>query len=640
MGDGGVRHVIHNQYLTTYDSHCGTLNLRISFLALFGLVLMVLQLYTAWDPVKRRLIETDLGRTLRILISASTVMMLVELYRLYRFQRGLEYSSWFVTDNETWRRHTWGFFLVEFVVLGLHTYPEFGRDMYDDNLGVLMLARIYLVVRVVRDSSAVYRSRLALDSESGGKSGVEFDSLFVFKYLFESHMWFFVVAAMISAWLGLAYIIWALERVGRPVGFGEFLPTKAIYMTIITMTTVGYGEVTPKVDRARVATGFAAISGLLVLALLSFAVLKSLTESTADRRVRQMLEQRSVGGALKVTAATYIQVVWRHYLEKKETPFNTPEWNRMMNVFRRRNYAIKTEMRTYRRQMSETLGLDTLVIAGLDAQLDSNAVKWSNRFANMLGFRGSERLPEIPDLTARAAHINLGYSILEKRLDLIASRFSKDTAKFEEHGWPKDLKANLRTIEKWIDAHKKVKVKKSRRVSKRRSLTGRPKRPKPKEEVVVEDKEEEEKESDSGSGGASGAVSGGEDKSEEGSDGSRKKKNESDAEDSDDSDDSHGLLSMFFPSSPPPADSKTKDHDHQKDSEGLWGGIMAWVGQGEEEDDKEDDKGDKEREDEKEEKDGHQDDHSADEKKKKRKKKKPSEPKAKEPEEDEEHSEK
>jgi voltage-gated potassium channel len=76
----------------------------------------------------------------------------------------------------------------------------------------------------------------------------------------------FLVIVIIIANFAFATSIYYVERANPYSQFNEGIPI-ALWYTIVTMTTVGYGDVVPTTPAAKVITGLIAVFGMLVIAL-------------------------------------------------------------------------------------------------------------------------------------------------------------------------------------------------------------------------------------------------------------------------------------------------------------------------------------------------------------------------------------
>lgn len=91
------------------------------------------------------------------------------------------------------------------------------------------------------------------------------------------------LVVLILASLGVTgLVMWIIERRGRPAGHDSHVATlrDGIYWAVVTMTTVGYGDKTPKTTAGRVFATAWMFGSLVLISLLSTSLVSKLT---ADR---------------------------------------------------------------------------------------------------------------------------------------------------------------------------------------------------------------------------------------------------------------------------------------------------------------------------------------------------------------------
>ncbi len=149
-----------------------------------------------------------------------------------------------------------GIFLVEFLVR-LWDAPArwvYVRGHWVDVLACVPLAgsfRIIRILRLVRLISA-YRIVSALSAETSERGG-------------RQSLWF-LWPVMSLLWVGSSYAMWLVERGHNPTITSY---TDALYFTVITATTVGYGDVTPHTPEGKVLAGLIVFFGIGLLGFLS-----------------------------------------------------------------------------------------------------------------------------------------------------------------------------------------------------------------------------------------------------------------------------------------------------------------------------------------------------------------------------------
>eukprot|EP00163_Fabomonas_tropica_P034220 TRINITY_DN937_c0_g1_i1.p1 TRINITY_DN937_c0_g1~~TRINITY_DN937_c0_g1_i1.p1 ORF type:complete len:508 (-),score=89.35 TRINITY_DN937_c0_g1_i1:249-1772(-) len=394
--------VLAQKFLTGHDARVRKWNVIQFCLSIFACLIMVAQIWVAYDEAKcwpdttvttasadrTCLFQDDKSYSLKVLMSVIVAIQLLVLAHYYKMQLKAEQSRWHVPDSVIWRQYVYWFFGFECLILLVHPVPLPGSlsDIYNDKLGVLMFTRLYQCIRVLRDFSPIYRQRhLLLNDPQVKKTGaVDFNWLLAVKFVFLAHKWRFVTGAVLVTWSMMAYSIWIFEReVNRDV----LSIDAALWLTTITMTTVGYGDIHVKANWGRVFAGIAALTGITLTAMLTFAVMDSLSLTAQDTRVKNLYTRTRVVQQQRITAARYLQLWWKHHLNLKEVESQTPEWEKLLKLFNAKNTFFKGVLRKQRRILSLTMELDDLVIERLEDKMTHFSLKIANRLSWRFGLR-------------------------------------------------------------------------------------------------------------------------------------------------------------------------------------------------------------------------------------------------------------
>jgi hypothetical protein len=337
------------------------------------------------------LVQSGKTNLLKMIISIATGLHILTLFFYYRYQLKSERNAfWYLTDSIMWRKHVWSFFALECLVILPHPFPTGKSVLYDDKLGALMFLRFYTALRVLRDLSPIYRKRKQLLTDpSLKKSGaVEFDWLLCVKFLFLNTTWMFVIIGVLVTWFTMAYVIWIFERESTQT----FTLTISFWMTCITMTTVGYGDYYPTNNNAKVSAGVTAVLGIVLGALLVFAVMKSLTLSPQDTRVRNLWIKKLTYDTQKVTAASYIRLMWERYKDRlRVTDTQSQEYKTLLLEFNSKNAYLKNILLSCRRELTMAMELDDLVIDRLEDKMDDMTGNIADRLSYRLGLKPSRK---------------------------------------------------------------------------------------------------------------------------------------------------------------------------------------------------------------------------------------------------------
>jgi len=92
-------------------------------------------------------------------------------------------------------------------------------------------------------------------------------------------------------WYVSSVLLYLAEHSAQPEGFGSI--TRAMWWSVVTLTTVGYGDVYPVTIAGRIAAGLIAVIGLGAVALPSGIIAGSFMERVREQREVRPRHQRS-----------------------------------------------------------------------------------------------------------------------------------------------------------------------------------------------------------------------------------------------------------------------------------------------------------------------------------------------------------
>ena len=370
-GDWGYKMAMSKQY----DGAVRKSNMIALMLSLLSISLSVLILETTWlDAVPRddgTGIAKVLGRwdavtaselVLKILQSLITVVLLVVTVRYYHLQKENEHKSWFVPDSLTWIKFRWAFLCLEVVLCAIHPFPDAlpgETRVYDNTFAVWVIVRMYTVVRVIRDFCPVYKQRagIVLASKGDTTTGLpNFNWVLTTRYFFFHYMWYAVLFMLFTGIFLYGYGVFVLERTVHPEPLWTF--EIALWQTIVTMTTVGYGDYSPTWWGSRACQILAAFSGILLSALLIFVIVESLDYSHVERRAYNRYKLHGISVRQRNLAAKFIQFHWRQRClfrrddagRRLYDEMTSKERSASYKKFRLRGAEMKLKLKQYRRQ--------------------------------------------------------------------------------------------------------------------------------------------------------------------------------------------------------------------------------------------------------------------------------------------------
>jgi len=206
-------------------------------LAMLGVALMMLHIEVNYDAdIKAIDGRSGLAIALKFLIGFSTIALLCALFDYYQ----LQVYIWRKYDKPAgeaappgWPNEFLYPFLFEAFLLFLHPIPYLFRD----KLGMLMFFRLYLVVRVIRDHSKIYRNRHTILSEGyKDRGGPQFDSILVLRIVFDQTPGMCVAGLSTVMIIILGWCNYVCER-ESPYLAEDFSYTKAIWGTAFIIFT-------------------------------------------------------------------------------------------------------------------------------------------------------------------------------------------------------------------------------------------------------------------------------------------------------------------------------------------------------------------------------------------------------------------
>lgn len=296
--------------LRKFDKLVRRQNLQMLLLALFGIVLMM----------ARRLVDADADaddneggdgddggkgslwdQPLAIASSASTTLLLVLLCSYYRTQEQLAHRLRRFPPllSVTPRRN----FLIEFAVLAWHRPP--GWDIGDAEL--LMFLRLYLLLRVLRDFNGMYVNRIELLRSSQALQLSRFDWYLALKNFFFFYPLPIVLASTLVVTLILAYCIEVVEDDEQALGFGQ-----SMWLVLMSMTTVGFGDVVPLTPAGRTLSFVAAMAGLMLTAIVISVIHSQLALSHGQAYSLKLIERNQLLVKEVAAAKAFIVSYWRY----------------------------------------------------------------------------------------------------------------------------------------------------------------------------------------------------------------------------------------------------------------------------------------------------------------------------------------
>jgi len=313
--------------------------------------LMVITLQIGWDGGEYNY-NLTVFEVLKVVISGLTALLVVLVieYNLNQFRWDMRKYQ-----REKVRPMLFSSYVLKLIgVIGLelmiilpHPFP-YVRQV--DSLGLLMFLRLYVLFRVIRDYHPLWRKRRAIWKNlrlMSSHNESEFSTTMIMRFMMKQNMgWVVVVVATLLLGI-LPYCFYIAER--GILGSRNWLAW--IYLTVITATTVGYGDIVPKTNVGRVISMITASLGVIMAGFVVALVMKAMTLSQMQEEAGMWVWERKLAKRHQKLAAEFIVFVWRHYVWKKRYRGQHPRRDKAIEArFEKKCLHYTTYLRNFRRE--------------------------------------------------------------------------------------------------------------------------------------------------------------------------------------------------------------------------------------------------------------------------------------------------
>eukprot|EP01060_Flectonema_neradi_P006260 TRINITY_DN14199_c0_g2_i2.p1 TRINITY_DN14199_c0_g2~~TRINITY_DN14199_c0_g2_i2.p1 ORF type:complete len:447 (+),score=44.36 TRINITY_DN14199_c0_g2_i2:40-1380(+) len=224
-------------------------------------------------------------------------------------------------------------FFSEFTIILLHCPPFLPRvDSSFRKLNILSFMRVYIFLRLFRDRS--------FTSSNGGRlvgqlSRTELDITFIIKTTLYTNPFPLALTSLTFSFLIMSFCMYVAES-------DQLSVADAFWLTGVTFTTVGYGNIVPKTDLGRILAMLSAILGIMFTALITAVILRSLTISKTQKQM--VLFMMECGQSLKIkdcSARVVGQCVRIAVLQKQNRIATLSKEFRVLDSLCRRNRSLR-----------------------------------------------------------------------------------------------------------------------------------------------------------------------------------------------------------------------------------------------------------------------------------------------------------
>eukprot|EP01006_Ploeotia_vitrea_P028396 TRINITY_DN61101_c0_g1_i1.p1 TRINITY_DN61101_c0_g1~~TRINITY_DN61101_c0_g1_i1.p1 ORF type:complete len:580 (+),score=21.02 TRINITY_DN61101_c0_g1_i1:39-1778(+) len=338
-------------------------NIRLLIVGHMGIILMVILAILTWDRETQELrVWANFPKmyTIYVLLKfiiAMTTAICLGLVVDYYFTR----AKWMVRAGhfESSGRALCHSGLLKGMIVELVTHAiiplPFAENVeyLGDKLGPVMFARLYVWARFIRDHSAIYKFRREIIHSHPlyRRTYPTLDiylTLMVFVY---EHTFLFIVTGVISLLLVASFCIWIVERdVGiEGNNFTSFGDT--FYFSIVTMTTIGYGDIAPQRFWGRTTAMFIGVWGIIVVTMFSSLTVHKLSPSKEQEFSVAFVKEEECEKLIRIEYIRMLQITWRF----RHGRMPVERWGRKWLRAEKRIHTLRARAMIYSRTKNQRL---------------------------------------------------------------------------------------------------------------------------------------------------------------------------------------------------------------------------------------------------------------------------------------------
>jgi hypothetical protein len=267
------------------------------------------------------------------------VVCVVELLLMYSYRlkirllraafRGCAADNIFTTG--LWKR-----FFLEFIILGVLSPPGLegvfkGRMLfgayiysYDSLITLAVLIKLYYYIKVYGHISMWTSDRIR---QIGANHKISIGTAFAIKAQLK-HSPYLSMAVMFAVCIGIFGFMMRIFEYGFTADPGAALGVKAVknpnfktytdtfWVIIITMMTVGYGDIYPNTHLGRMISFLSALTGMLIVSLLIISLSYVVEFSPKEKKAHNLIKKLEANNEMKKISSTLVKTVMKLYLMK------------------------------------------------------------------------------------------------------------------------------------------------------------------------------------------------------------------------------------------------------------------------------------------------------------------------------------
>jgi len=313
-------------WLQRLDERIRRKNWILFLLCMLGIVLMIIHVLVNWNEDTLE-IEGTTGSAiaLKFAIGFSTITAVCALFDYYQLEVYV-WRKYLKPQGDDTLEYGWPLpyllpFLFEATVILIHPVPY----VSDDKIGLLLFLRLYLIVRLVRDASPLYRERHTISDQGyEDRGGPEFNTVLITRLTFDKHpgTCLSLLFALTSFVCGFCNYVCARENVEVEQDF-SFI--KAVWGSAMLLCT-GMAKQPADSDWSRVMEIATVVLGTLMFAMVLAVTHNAVVLRPKDRWGVECISSSNRRDQLEKNSAIMIQNWWRLLQMERKNRVTTQDY--------------------------------------------------------------------------------------------------------------------------------------------------------------------------------------------------------------------------------------------------------------------------------------------------------------------------
>lgn len=268
------------------------------------------------------------------------VVVIIELFLFYRYYlklKVLRVSYLACSQDNIFTTGLYKYLILEFIVLGIFSPPGldgiFKGSMlfgvytysYDSLIDFLMLFKLYYFYRIYANVSIWASDRVI---QIGIDHKISIGAYFAIKAQIK-HSPYLSMIIMFAFSVGIFGFMMRIFEYGYSSDPGAAVGVKAVsnpnfktytdtfWVIIITMMTVGYGDIYPNTHMGRFIAFLSAVVGMLIVSLLIVSLSYVVEFSPEEKKAHNLIKKLEANTEMNKFSATYVKSIMRLFLIKK-----------------------------------------------------------------------------------------------------------------------------------------------------------------------------------------------------------------------------------------------------------------------------------------------------------------------------------